>query len=75
MNTPKPVLTPGVLYTAWDRYVCATLACAGSSALYTGRTIGGAPVTPTTPEEVAAWPHEELGPMTCECGRITVQHD
>lgn len=48
MNTPTPVLRPGVLYTAWDRYVCATLSCAGSSALYTGWTIGGAPVTPTT---------------------------
>lgn len=72
MNKPQPVLTPGILYTAWDRYVCASIGCAGSTALHTGWTIGGAPVTPTTAEEVADWyAHPELGAMTCECGSVT----
>lgn len=76
MNKPTPVLRPGVLYTAWDRYVCATLSCAGSSALYTGWTIGGAPVTPTTAVEVADWyAYPELGPLTCECGTITRENN
>ena len=76
MNKPTPVLRPGILYTAWDRYVCATIQCAGSSALYTGTTIGGAPVTPTHPAEVAEWyRHPDLGPMTCECGQITRENN
>lgn len=41
-----PVLRPGVLYFAHDRIVCATIRCAGSCALFTGVTTGGAVLSP-----------------------------
>lgn len=66
-----PVLRDGVLYLAWDRFVCASASCAGYTARYTGVTIGGAPVEPVTAEDAAVWEAEGLGPAICECGAVT----
>lgn len=67
---PQPLLKSGVLYLAHDRFVCATVTCAGMSALYSGYTIGGARVTKVTAADKRAWP-ADLGPMKCECGKVT----
>ena len=69
---PTAVLKPNTLYLAFDRYVCNSVHCAGSSALFTGRTIGGARVTRATAADVAEWESLDLGPMRCECGAITL---
>mgnify|MGYP007088349903 CR=1 FL=1 len=61
------MLTPGILYLAYDRFVCTD--CAGNTANHTHRTIGGAPVLPVTAADVAAWP-TSLGPLRCECGKV-----
>jgi len=53
---PKPVLKPGILYLAYDRYVCTE--CCGQNALYTGKTIHGC--------KLVKVPHKG----TCECGRV-----
>ena len=70
MEDPKPVLDAETLYATYDRFVCGTTPCAGITAVFTGVTITGWPVTPVTPLEVAIWP-ENLGPVVCECGRLT----
>lgn len=64
-----PVLAEGRVYLAHDRFVCTK--CAGSSALFTGVTIGGAPVTPVTEADKREWATYGLGPLTCECGSVT----
>lgn len=67
---PEPVLKPGVLYAAWDRYICGNnIHCCGQSALFTGVTIGGYRVEQVTQAEVDIWP-ATLGPMQCECGTV-----
>ncbi|WP_191564908.1 hypothetical protein [Janibacter melonis] len=66
-----PVLRPGVLYFAHDRIVCATIRCAGSCALFTGVTTGGAVLSPVTDDDAAQWQTYGLGPMTCECTALT----
>ena len=71
MERPTPVLDPQTLYEAWDRFVCASPSCAGSSVLFTGVTIGGHTVTPVTTTDVKEWLGYELGPLTCDCGRLT----
>ena len=43
--------------------------CAGQSALYTGWTIDGHPLTHITAADVRNWP-ARLGPLDCECGRL-----
>src|SRR3546814_15286953 len=47
VETPEPVLEAEVIYYAHDRFVCTQ--CCGMTALYTGVTIGGAPVLPIEP--------------------------
>lgn len=66
---PAPVLKPGRVYLAHDRFVCTK--CAGQTALYTGRTIGGARVTPVTAADIAEWATYDMGPLACECGAVT----
>jgi hypothetical protein len=68
-----PVLLQDQIYIAHDRYVCGTVACAGMTALYTGVTIGGAVLSPVTDEEAAEWATYDLGPLTCECGRLVYE--
>lgn len=65
---PTPVLSPGVIYGAHDRYVC--IDCAGMTATYTGYTIGGAPVEQITNGEVREWATYDLGPLRCEGGHL-----
>ena len=35
--TPTPVLHGGVIYVAYDRFVCSNIHCAGSTAVYSSR--------------------------------------
>lgn len=65
---PKPVLKPGRVYLAHDRFVCATSRCAGMTALYTGRTADGARVRMVDAQDVDEWAEYDMGPLTCECG-------
>lgn len=66
---PTPVLLPGVVYLAYDRFVCEK--CAGATELFTGITLGGAPVVPVDSDDDTAWAGYGLGPITCECGAIS----
>lgn len=69
---PPPVLRPGVLYIAHDRFVCDSIQCAGASALYTAVTIGGAPVAPMRADDLREWGRLTDDPARCECGALTV---
>ncbi|MBW9213274.1 hypothetical protein KV102_00340 [Mumia sp. zg.B53] len=60
----QPALKPDRLYCAYDPFVCVE--CAGATALATGMTIGGAPVTPLTVGEVVEWAASALGPLQCQ---------
>lgn len=70
-TTETHVLREGVVYLAFDRFVCASVRCAGMTALATGTTIGGARVTPVTEADKREWATYDLGPLTCECGSVT----
>lgn len=63
------VLVGGVVYLALDAFVCAS--CAGYTAAQTGRTIGGKRLRPVTRDMAAHWSTLDLGPLTCECGKVT----
>jgi hypothetical protein len=67
-----PVLQADAVYIAHDRTVCANSSCAGATARYTGRTIGDATLLRVTTADVAEWAAYDLGPLTCECGAITL---
>lgn len=67
-NTLEPALLRGRLYLAHDRFVCAD--CAGITALHTGRTIGGAPLSQVTTSDVREWASYDLGPLRCEGGHL-----
>lgn len=80
---PGPTLEKGRMYLAWDRFVCGTLRCAGSTAFHTGVTIDGVPVEPITPDDVRAYytPDDadiyagvDLGPMQCQCGSVVLRN-
>lgn len=71
-TAPAPVLDKGTLYVAYDRFVCGNVRCCGSTALYTGVTTGGAPVTPVTAADRREWASYGETSMTCECGAVTV---
>lgn len=68
---PKPKLDATTLYEGDNgRIFCGALACAGSAAHFTGRTIAGQRVRRIDARYVAAWPVSELGPVRCaSCGR------
>lgn len=64
------VLAPGTVYIAHDRFVCSDVACCGYTALYTGRTVGGAKLLEVTAADVAEWAASGMGDLTCECGAL-----
>lgn len=68
ISTPKPALLQGRLYLAHDRFVCVD--CAGITALHTGRTIGGAPLSLVTTSDVREWVGYDLGPLRCDGGHL-----
>jgi hypothetical protein len=75
---PTPVLMPGTVYVAHDRFVCDNVSCAGMTALFTGQTIGGAPVNRVTLADVRDWYGYDggsLGAFSCECGLWIVTPD
>ncbi len=68
---PRPILKEGAVYWAdGGRRICR--ACAGMSALYTGRDISGQRVERVTLADVREWP-ADLGPLCCEsrCTTLT----
>lgn len=67
-----PVLQADAVYIAHDRTVYANSSCAGATALYTGRTIGGARLLRVSTADVSEWGTYNLGPLTCDCGAITL---
>ena len=68
--TSKPVLKPGVIYSADNgRLICVE--CAGMSAKYTGRDLSGQRVTNVPYETTGAWFQEFGKPMSCEGGCTT----
>jgi hypothetical protein len=71
MTTMSAALRNDRVYLAHDRFVCGTVRCAGASALFSGETTGGAPVTPVTVDDVREWASYDLGEAICQCGRLT----
>ena len=70
-HTSTPVLKPGILYLAGDRFAC--IECAGGSVLYTGRTIHGVKVRQMTPRDIAVTAAEFTAvglELSCECGTL-----
>jgi len=65
------VLDPDTIYLAHDRFVCAAVQCCGFTAASSGRTLGGVPLRPIEPGDIAAWP-DDLPPIACQCGRLWV---
>lgn len=69
-TTPRIVLAADAVYWADNgRRICT--ACAGATALYTGRDLSGQEVARATARDVRIWESEgDLGPLACECGRV-----
>lgn len=67
----KTVLKPETVYVAGDRFVCASIRCAGSTAAASGRDIDGHRLRAVTPRDVEEWAGYGLGPLRCECGAVT----
>lgn len=67
----KPKLKPGIIYLTFDRFVCASIRCAGSTAVYTGRTTDGYRLTKVTADDIREWATYDMGPLHCECGTLT----
>jgi hypothetical protein len=53
------------------RILCSALACAGSTALHTGRDLSGTKVQRVSIDDVVAW-STDIGPMVCDCGAVTL---
>lgn len=72
IERPEPKIKPGEMFLAHDRTVCDNVGCAGATAIYTGRTIGGAKITKVRAVDVRDWADyaSDLGPMRCECGTL-----
>ena len=73
-TTATAVLDADTVYIAFDRIVCGTARCAGSTAVATGRDLHGAKVQPMTPAERAEFAMLLPG-STCECGRLSIGDD
>ena len=58
------------IYSAFDRFVCGRVQCAGMTAVHTGTTTDGFPLRPITADDVHEWARYDLGPLTCECGAV-----
>ena len=71
----SPVLRPGRVYLAGDRFVCCAMRCAGQTALYTGETYDGIPLRPVRGADVIELASIRPGtPLTCECGAYRVRY-
>ncbi len=69
-DNPKPVLKPGVIYSADNgRLICVE--CAGMSAKYTGRDLSGQEVLAVPYMETVEWFKAFGKPVSCECGCTT----
>ena len=64
-----PVLKPDKIYLTYDRFECSK--CTGMTALYTGVDINGFKLKPVRAQDVTEWAGYGLGPLKCECGRLT----
>ncbi|MFE5309913.1 hypothetical protein [Isoptericola sp. NPDC056605] len=73
MTTFINLLDPQRIYLAHDRWVCGETHCAGMTAATTGHTTSGAKVRPVTADDVEGWEWAGLGPLGCECGRLTAR--
>lgn len=65
------VLRDDALYVAFDRFVCSSLSCAGSTACATGYDIDGHKLREVDARDLAEWASYEMGCLTCECGRVS----
>jgi len=65
----SPALKADTVYIAHDRFVCVD--CAGYTAEMTGRTPEGVRLVRATAADAAEWASYDLGPLVCECGRVT----
>ena len=68
-------LQDGVVYVAFDRFVCSSAGCAGTTALATGRDIDGHKLPPVDSRDIDEWAAYGLGPLKCECGRVVAGGD
>ena len=81
IERPEPKIKDGEMFLAYDRQVCANIGCCGASALYSGRTIGGARISKVRASDVREWQDYgteqgvDLGPMRCECGALEARLD
>lgn len=66
------VLKADTIYVAFDRFVCASVRCAGSTAVASGRNIDGHRLREVDGRDVAEWSAYDLGPLSCECGAVTM---
>ncbi len=69
IDLDPPVLKPDKIYRSYDRFECSK--CTGMTALYTGVDINGFRLKPVRAQDVTEWAGYDLGPLTCECGRLT----
>ena len=72
-NQHPKVLNENTVYVAGDRFVCASIRCAGSTAVASGRDIDGHKLRPVTERDVREWASYDLGPLSCECGQVTAE--
>jgi hypothetical protein len=70
-GTVQLKLEGGVVYVAFDRFVCSFVACAGNTALATGYSIDGHKLRKVDAQDLAEWATYDLGALKCECGRVT----
>lgn len=71
MTAVQTTLRDGQVYVAGDRFVCSFTGCAGSTALATGRDIDGHRLRAVDARDIREWESYGLGPLKCECGRVT----
>ena len=70
VTRPAGKLDPGILYTGDNgRIFCGSLACAGMTAFYSGKTLAGGNVKPVSARLEAEFKAARV-PLRCEgCGR------
>lgn len=68
------VLKPDTIYATFDRFVCSETRCCGYTARVSGVDIDGHRLRPIDARDLAEWPVAELGPISCECGRLVANH-
>lgn len=70
LETPKPVLKPGLIYSG-DNGMRICIHCAGRSALYTGRDLSGRKVKACTKADAQWWKEQLDKDLACERGCTT----